>query len=54
MDIFIVLITIISIIVVFSRAEECYHCGSRRVARRTKFKTKGICLVCTYNGKKLP
>ena len=34
------------IILVFSRAEECYYCGSRSVTKRSRFKTLGICAFC--------
>lgn len=48
------LVIIASIIFVFSKAMECYFCGSRDVTSRTKFGTKGLCDKCWSQGKELP
>lgn len=38
---------------VFSKAEECYQCGSRKVAERSPFGTRGICRKCLDEGFRL-
>lgn len=49
-----VLVVLVSIVVVFSRAEECYFCGDRDVMERSKFSTRGLCGKCVKNGRNLP
>lgn len=40
------LMIFIALIVVFSRAEECYECGSRDPSVYTAGKTKALCDKC--------
>lgn len=46
---FIVAILLLSL----SKAEECYHCGSRKVVERSGLGIRGICSKCLDNHLRL-
>ena len=48
------LVILVLVVVVFSKAMECYFCGSRELTRRSKLGTRGLCDECQFGGKKLP
>mgnify|MGYP007012665491 CR=1 FL=1 len=52
--IIVALVILVSVVVVFSKAMECYFCGSREVESRTTFGTRGLCDKCRREGKELP
>lgn len=52
--IIVALVILVAVIVVFSKAMECYFCGSREVTSRTTFGTRGLCDKCWAKGKELP
>lgn len=37
----------------FSRAGECYYCGSRKVTQFSKYKTRALCDSCWCKGRTL-
>mgnify|MGYP003632195335 CR=1 FL=1 len=54
-DFIILFIVFLSIVVVvFSKAMECYFCGSREVTSRTQFRTRGLCDKCRLTGREIP
>lgn len=52
--IIVALVIVIAVVFVFSKAMECYFCGSRNVTIRSKFGTRGLCNKCCCEGKELP
>ena len=52
--IIVALVIVIAVVVVFSKAMECYFCGSRSVTSRSKLGTRGLCNKCRNEGKELP
>ena len=52
--IIVALVILFAVVVVFSKAMECYFCGSRGVTSRSKFGTRGLCDECRGEGKELP
>ena len=51
MEILFIVFVVFAFIVVFSRAEECYYCGSRSVVKRSRHRTLAICFTCKDEDK---
>ena len=51
--IIVALVIVFAVVVVFSKAMECYFCGSRGVTSRSKLGTRGLCGECLSKGKEL-
>mgnify|MGYP000986765191 CR=1 FL=1 len=47
----ILLILVVAVIVTFSKAGECFHCGSREVHKWSTWGTRGLCLKCEAEDK---
>lgn len=48
------LVILVSVVVVFSKAMECYFCGSRELTSRSRLGTRGLCNECQCEGENLP
>ena len=45
-EIIFLVVLVSSFLVIFSKAGECYYCGSRNIHRYSTYKTRGVCCKC--------
>ena len=53
MEYFIIFVGAMLTVWLFSKAQECYHCGYDEVTKRSKYGTRGLCNRCHKSGKSM-